>query len=1057
MSAEGATSPSQEAESLISLLKQLADVGEAEALRVKVGDRLGRYQLTDRLGQGGFGVVFEARDTDLGRLVALKLMRPRGAPDARLHEQFHREAEAVAHLNHPRIVTIHDFGVSGGVPFLVLERLRGETLAARLERGPLELRAALDVAIAVAEGIAHAHAAGLVHRDLKPSNVFLTDSGGVKLLDFGLVRGRGASDVLEGAGTPEYMAPEQRDGGVADARSDVFALGLLLVETLTGRRGSEAARGLEVPRAVRDTIARALERDPAARFPDGGALLDALTAARRALDRRRGRRLAAAIATGALLLAGAAGIAQLKARRLATTRVRLAAQVGEQVRDLEASLRYAYLQPLHDVEPEEAQVRARLGRVQATLDASGDLGEGAGELALGRGYLALHDGRRAQEHLEAAERLGYHSAELDGALGQALGERYRDESAALERIRDERERAERRRALEARYRDPALARLGAARSQTSYALALLQLFERRYDDALASAERAFAEQSWRYEALELEGDVRVERARGLVDAAQFTEALGDLALAREAYGRAAAIARSDPDLFVADCRRGELELEIAARSKHERPSAYEDARASCARAVEAAPHRIAALTAAADLRLARESVRPTESGALLDEALGFAERAAATSPPDERGVLALGRVRARRAAERRYGGGDPAAELAAAEAAFARLPAGEIDDQAAADLAQLENTRAEAELDRGVDPRPLLARTLAILEGRRGADALAQAGRAFTTMAQYEGDHGVDPHPSFARANDAYDRALALRPDHERMLDWQSTTYFYLAIYEREHGLDAAESFRRSLALSERALALHPDGSVVRLNFGTALMEAAVNEIERDRDPRPLLERGRAEISRSLELRPGVPDAYNSLALIERTWAEWLVGQGLDADAQLAAGFDAIARAQALTKNDRANLPVLADLEKIAGDQDAKRRRSPLPRYARALAYYRRLLALDPKSVPLRLGDGETLRRRAEWLVAGGGDATTDLASGLDEAKQAHALAPDTAPPLVLEGKLRVLRARAARSPVERREQAQAALAAFEQARARSAAAMAPVARWIDEARRALQ
>jgi eukaryotic-like serine/threonine-protein kinase len=270
-----------------------------------------RFELQRELGRGGFGVVFEAWDRELSRRVAFKALRPvAGGRDAAREALLRREAEAVAQLADAAIVTLHDFGRCASGPYLILELLSGEPLARRLERGPLPPREALRVARAVAAALRHAHARGVLHRDLKPGNVFLCEGGGVKVLDFGLAHVFGGGGP-RGSGTPGYMAPEQARGEDEDARTDVWAAGLLLAETLGVPPGAapEALRSAlgGAPAPLRDVALRALEADPARRFPDASALLEALERAARVVDPPprpgRRRRLALLVAAAALALA----------------------------------------------------------------------------------------------------------------------------------------------------------------------------------------------------------------------------------------------------------------------------------------------------------------------------------------------------------------------------------------------------------------------------------------------------------------------------------------------------------------------------------------------------------------------------------------------------------------------------------------------------------------------------------------------------------------------------------------------------------------------------------
>jgi serine/threonine protein kinase len=192
-SASGTPSPGELSALLAEIAAPLSESSSASSRhRLRIGEYVGRFELVRKLGHGGFGVVFEAVDTELGRRVAFKVLKP-ARRDRSRDELLVREAEAVARLQHPGIVTLHDAGRCDAGPFLILELLRGETLAARLSRGRLASRDAVRVSLAVAEALAHAHAGGVLHRDLKPANVFLTSDGGVKVLDFGRMRSRSNS------------------------------------------------------------------------------------------------------------------------------------------------------------------------------------------------------------------------------------------------------------------------------------------------------------------------------------------------------------------------------------------------------------------------------------------------------------------------------------------------------------------------------------------------------------------------------------------------------------------------------------------------------------------------------------------------------------------------------------------------------------------------------------------------------------------------------------------------------------------------------------------------
>ncbi len=267
---------------------------------VQPGSRLGPYEIVASLGAGGMGEVYKARDTRLGRDVAIKVLPAEFAADPDRLRRFELEAHAVAALDHPNILAIHDVGNHEGVPYLVTELLEGASLRDRLSDGALPVRKAVEIGIQIAQGLAAAHGKGIVHRDLKPANVFLTTDGNVKILDFGLAKvapARGASEPAAAStvvdatrtgttvGTVGYMSPEQIRGQGVDQRSDIFAFGCVLYEMLSGappfRRDTAADTSSailhedpgplpsvcgEVPPALREIVGRCLEKRPEDRF-----------------------------------------------------------------------------------------------------------------------------------------------------------------------------------------------------------------------------------------------------------------------------------------------------------------------------------------------------------------------------------------------------------------------------------------------------------------------------------------------------------------------------------------------------------------------------------------------------------------------------------------------------------------------------------------------------------------------------------------------------------------------------------------------------------------------
>ncbi len=267
---------------------------DATVTAFDAGACLGPYRLESKLGEGGMGEVYRAIDTRLGRAIAIKITREQ------FSDRFEREARAISALNHPNICTIHDVGPN----YLVMELVEGETLAARLKNGPLPVQTVLLYGSQIAAALVEAHGKGIIHRDLKPANIMIGKSG-VKVLDFGLARS-GQDETVTAShmivGTPAYMAPEQREGKPADARTDIYSFGLVLYEMLTGARVGPQRKRIR-PRKLESIVSRCLEQDPARRWQSAAELRQELAAV--TLGSRRAYVGAAAAAI--LVLAAAIG------------------------------------------------------------------------------------------------------------------------------------------------------------------------------------------------------------------------------------------------------------------------------------------------------------------------------------------------------------------------------------------------------------------------------------------------------------------------------------------------------------------------------------------------------------------------------------------------------------------------------------------------------------------------------------------------------------------------------------------------------------------------------
>jgi serine/threonine protein kinase/dienelactone hydrolase len=362
------------------------------------GTQLGRYSLIELLGSGGMGIVYRALDEKLERTVALKMLTVGVLNGDAARRHFRREALALAKLNHPNIAAVYDVGEHEGLDFIVMELVRGESLAERLRNGPLTLREATAIALEVSEALEEAQEQGVIHRDLKPANLMITPKGHVKVLDFGLAKLLERKDITQSLmetqgvlGTPQYMSPEQALGKPLDGRTDLWSLGALYYESLTGRAPFLAETGLAVlrtilddplkplhvlrpdaPPAAQSLVSRALEKEPERRYQsaaefshDARALLAQLSGSTSSLEQTKLPRprswwyaaIGAAFATLAVAVALGVWINHRAADRRWARNDALA-QVSQMIEDRHPLAAFSLLKKAQELLPDNPQLQA---------------------------------------------------------------------------------------------------------------------------------------------------------------------------------------------------------------------------------------------------------------------------------------------------------------------------------------------------------------------------------------------------------------------------------------------------------------------------------------------------------------------------------------------------------------------------------------------------------------------------------------------------------------------------------------------------------------------------
>ncbi|HEX4449963.1 MAG TPA: serine/threonine-protein kinase [Kofleriaceae bacterium] len=934
-----ATEISTELRSIIEALAHAPEWPIEAPLEVAPGDRIGRYALERVIGSGGFGVVFAARDEALGRRVAIKLSRGAATPD--VLERIEREGRIAAQLNHPNLVTLYDSGAAFGLPFLVLELLDGETLAARLARGPIEPPRALEIVAEVARALVPVHAANIVHLDLKPSNVFVTTDGRIKVLDFGLARLRDVSDGRR-AGTPGFMAPEQERGEDVDARADVFALGVMLDRMI--------ASDAPVPAGIRAIVERATATSAEARFPDAAALLAALDGLRERA--RRARRLFWIVTVVAIAIAVVA-VAQVRSHRAALAAARAAERAGQEASAIVAELREARLQPLHDIRPDEARARERL-QTLATEIGGGDVAE----IALARAERALRELPRARARLEAVlarERSSTAVAEHGEVLLDEYEQRVHDASFDVDVEHREHVLAE----LDATLRVPALRELDEAGATTQLTLARVALYQRRYIDARELAGEALAARPGGYEAAVLLGDVDRSEADVAEKRGDDRGVLDATARADGEYQLAAAIARSDPAVYARDCWALAAAMRAHDRRGDDAAPAYAAAAAACVRGLVALPDDPDDVVDAAMLRSQRARELSQLDGpaaaplALVAEARDLIGHARAAHPDDAELARVDGMTLTARANIEAYSR-DPRPTFTAAIRAYIdawRLrPTGEALDE----IGTVEALIAEYEGEHGIDPRDALDRATLLLRHREATDVAVAVGRALNARGNWLSTHGADPRPLLDRAVAEFEQVRARQPNEANAADEEANSWTIRAQWESRNSIAPIPSLDRAITCSEAVLGINPNALGGRSNLGDELMARAWAERDRGGDGLVFLRRAQEQDELASKISPGIAVPLDNLGYVHSLAATWLVAKGEDPTAEIAAAHRALDAGQVLEHDELFALPIDCELDAAVARWEAHEHRSPAAAVARAKAECARAVALDPGNAVIK-------------------------------------------------------------------------------------------------------
>lgn len=1004
-----------------------------------------RYRIEGFLGAGGMGSVYKAFDPALNRYVAIKFLHRN---DPTQTEQFLREARSQARVDHPNICRVYEVGEVEDRPYIAMQFIDGRNLADVHDVLPVESKVRLvrDVARAVHA----AHRTGLIHRDLKPGNILVgrDDAGQLapQVVDFGLARDADDAGLTRPGsvtGTPAYLSPEQAQGKTLDRRTDVYSLGVVLYELLGGRppfQGPNPPQTLvrliqdeavplsklnpAVARDLETVVMKCLEKDPAQRYGSARALADDLDRwlagdpiearpagwAYRMGKRLRKNRTVATVAAAAVVALVALGSVTVRNHWRALETAELAQRFGQQVKEVEDTMRLSALLPRHDISAHKAELGRQLEGIQTEMARLGPLAAAPGHAALGRGFLALHRYEMARDHLEAAWRAGHHTPEIAASLGRAMGLLY--ERALVDTAPDQVDTA--REEIERTLRRPALSYLnaglrtnglgheaggsGGSGDGATYVDGLIALYEGRFDEALTRAREAQRRSPpWFYEADQLEAEVYATRGDASELSGHFDDAIADYDRARDLYRGLIGRAPSDPALYAAQCgvemRRLQVETQTGRIGDEE----------------------FAAAVATCDLALA---VDPE-----LTEALHHKARI----------LWRWGELHARL-------GEDPRPQLEAAIALCRRAIA--LNPSVVSAYQQLTSASrllAVWQMGRGIDPGPAFEQSIAA--ARTAVELQPDLATAYNTLAtaylelaRHLAGTGGDPRPTLELAIESYRKAIARAPRFTAARINSGAAWKLLAEQQLDHGQDPSESLAQAALSLERAVAVKPTSATLHNNLGTVHLTLADFQFTAGRDPREALERAAASYRRAIELNPDYQTPCYNLGFTLRALAEYRLSRGDDIGAVLAEADRALDRALDLNATDADNYLERARVDLVAARAALGRGASPAAALAAAGEALDRAGALNPREPEVFLTRALGERIHAEWRVATGHDPAGAVRTGLAMVEKAAAISPLGGRCRAVAGSLLQLGARGETDPARRREEARQAVAALEEA-----------------------
>ncbi len=850
-------------------------------------NKIGRYKIISKLGEGGISIVYKAFDSVLKRNVALKVLK---VMDPVLIRRFFREARAQAGIEHENICKVYDFGEIDGIPFITMQFIEGLPLQEAVKNMSLEKK--LIIIKKVADALQKAHRNGLIHRDLKPSNIMveIREDGEEKpyIIDFGLVKKIEESDsTFPGmiVGTIGYMSPEQIEGKMdgIDGRTDIYGIGALLFKIITdeppfkGETFEALKEAMEkdpvplrklnksIPKDVEAIVMKCLEKDPKRRYQSAKELSEdierflngeptkAKTSSMLSKVFKKAKKNKTIFAVSSIAFIAIIFLITLVFYIQHRERIQrgFTIEFEQQIKYIEDTLWYTYSLPLHDIREEIEAVKGRLDQIEKRVKKSGRVACGPGYYALGRGYFALQDYERAKNYLELAwNEYKYRTPNVSYFLSLSLMMIYKMEDMKADRVADSeiRNKIKERIKKEYLYRAIELADMGrGAEIETwEYVEALKTFYDGKYSETLKKINLLKEKFPWFYDAKKLEGETYRKSGIESMQKGDKEKALYNFSCAEKVLIDLSKNSESDPDVYKA---LSVLEIDLM------------------------------------ELLIYHSGESPEEA---FRKAVFYAENALTVKPKDKEALNLLSHAYWRWGLYLLYKGEDPRDSLQKSTE-FAK----EVINLDPEDFFPYQNIATSSLemgaylISRGKNPRQHLENSISYSEKAiklNPADfqSYNNIGLSYWNIGKWEFEAGKDPLPYFEKGIEILERCIKINSSFSSLNHTLGNIYMEKAYYEKVNKINPLPSIKKAKEKFEKAISLKPNNFLSFNNLAECSAMEGEWKMERGLSPEPELKNAREHLRKSLQIKQNFVWVYVSGAKIELIEAKWRIAKGDD-------------------------------------------------------------------------------------------------------------------------------------------------------------------------------